>query len=729
MPRTFDSHASAVAFPLGGIGTGNVSLGARGDLRDWEIFNHPQKGLRLPNTFAAISAAWPDQPRDTRVVEGPIPPPFASSHGFHPTTGAGLPRFASSQFQGEYPLAKIRFEQPDLPLEVSLEAFTPLAPLNPDNSGLPAAVFTYRVRNLAATPAAVTLVFSLSNPVGGVEFDGFGNPYSPGPGGNRSEYRAESGLRGLFFRSLAIDPADLRCGTLALATAHPRVTVKPVWLRGAWFDFLQEFWDDLGDGLLTDLGIADPTAPGEVDTGSLGLLADLAPGETQDFRFLLAWSFPNRAANWVPDASGPITRNHYAVHFDDAWAVARYLAGNIEALEDSTRRFHAALFDSSLPEAAVDALSANIVPLRSTTCFWLEDGRFFGYEGCFDRGGCCEGSCTHVWSYAQTLAYLFPSLEREMRRIEFITETDAQGQMALRSYRSIPSLNDPPEGLENPRPAVDGQMGSILRVYREWLLSGDRGWLAQVWPGVKRAISFASRYWDPDGDGLLEGEQHTTYDIQFLGPNPLGSIYYLAALKAVAALAAALDEPDLAGQCRWTADRAEEQIEARLWNGEYYVQRLAELDAQPHQLGEGCLSDQLLGQLYARVLGLSDLLPSDHLRSAAAAIYRHNFKRGFSGGASLQRSFVLGDEAGLVLCSWPHGGRPRFPFVYADEVWTGVEYEVSALLLDQGQVEEGLEIVSAVRDRHDGVRRNPWDEVECGHHYARSMASWWLLLA
>src|SRR5206468_9736057 len=103
--------------------------------------------------------------------------------------------------------------------------------------------------------------------------------------------------------------------------------------------------------------------------------------------------------------------------------------------------------------------------------------------------------------------------------------------------------------------------------------------------------------------------------------------------------------------------------------------------------------------------------------------------RAFSDHANCQRIYALNDEAGILLCSWPNGGRPRYPFPYADEVWTGIEYQVAAHCLYEGLIEEGLRIVQAVRDRYDGAKRNPWDEVECGHLYARAMSSWSLLLA
>ena len=95
----------------------------------------------------------------------------------------------------------------------------------------------------------------------------------------------------------------------------------------------------------------------------------------------------------------------------------------------------------------------------------------------------------------------------------------------------------------------------------------------------------------------------------------------------------------------------------------------------------------------------------------------------------MQRTYALNDDQGLVLCTWPRGGRPRIPFVYSDEVWSGIEYQVATNLIYDGLVAQGLEVVHAVRERHDGVRRNPWNEAECGNHYARSLASWGVLIA
>jgi len=733
--RSYDHTASALAFPLGGIGTGNVSLGARGELRDWEIFNSPAKGATLPLTFFSLRCQQAGREPKIRVLEGPIQAPHTPSHGYHPLMSvAGLPRFKGATFRGQYPFASIDFHDANMPVSATLETYTPLLPLNPEDSGIPCAILTYTVSNRTDAPVDVTVVGALTNPVGNLRSDRFGNEAQVEFGRPANSFREDGDLRGLLLTNPELDGDDLHYGSLALAADHDNVTYRRSWLRGEWWDYLHDFWDDLyADGLLEDP--ADDAPGARIACASLGLVDHLEAGESKRFRFLLTWHFPNRPATWdlrmlpgmgVDEGDVGIIRNHYATRFDDAWDVARYTLANLPRLESTTRQFHDALFESTLPAAVLDAISANIVPARSTTCFWLEDGRFYGWEGCFDDAGCCAGSCTHVWSYAYTIACLFPSLEREMRKIEFTVETADDGAM---KFRTFGVFHDNVVSAWRADAAADGQMGSILRAYREWQMSGDDDFLAEIWDGVKRAIGFASAYWDTDKDHVLDAVQHNTYDIEFHGPNPLCGIYYLAALRAVEEMAPVMGEDDLSGRCRQAFETGSKNLDAMLWNGAYYIQKLDDVDAQKYQHGEGCLSDQLLGQLHATILGLGDLLPTDHVRAALKSIYDHNFMRDLSEHANCQRVYALNDEAGLLLCSWPHGGRPRLPFPYADEVWTGIEYQVAAHLIYEGWHDEGLEIVEALRARHDGIRRNPWNEVECGNHYARSMASWALLLA
>jgi non-lysosomal glucosylceramidase len=239
---------------------------------------------------------------------------------------------------------------------------------------------------------------------------------------------------------------------------------------------------------------------------------------------VLAWSFPNRPNSWGsrPIAPGkPETiRNHYATIWPDAWAAGAHLLRELPRLEAATRAFHDALFSSSLDPAIVDAVSSTLAVLPSTTCFRIEGGWFLGWEGSWDEDGSCYGTCTHVWSYAQSVAWLFPELERSARRIEYTLEVDAAGAQPARSQR-IFGFGEATagKGLEFSHPAVDGQMGSLLRLHREWRFSGDDAFLRECWPAAVRSIEFALREWDGDGDGVLDARMHNTYDISSTAPS------------------------------------------------------------------------------------------------------------------------------------------------------------------------------------------------------------------
>ncbi|GAA2104129.1 non-lysosomal glucosylceramidase [Microlunatus panaciterrae] len=738
--RSYGPEATVAAFPLGGIGTGTVSIGSRGEFRDWEIANHPDKGHWLPFTFFAIRAQPHGGAAVTRVLESRIQPPHEGDSGHHIGKVAGLPRLRTSTMRGEYPMLGIDFVDDVLPVQVRLDAFTPLVPLDVQASGLPGAVLRYTVFNPLATGVKVTVAGSMSSPVGIVDHNVFQFPVFEGNPTVRR--RTTGGLTGLEFGTDL--PTDhLLYGSASLTTADPSTTLTEQWAVDFWQDGVQLFWDDLtSDGLLGDhpftleggseLGRSLDRLP-KLRTGSLGIVADLAPGETRTFEFFLTWHTPNRSKAWngmvgLPNThADEIVLNHYATRFGDAWAVAEHLHGRLGELEGATRAFHDVLFGSTLPRELVDAVSATLVVLRSTTCLLLDDGSeegcFAAWEGSFDHAGSCEGTCTHVWNYAQTVAHLFPVLERSARRTEFLHETLPDGRMRFRTNSVFG--NEPHEF----HPAVDGQMGTVVRLYREWRFCGDDGFLAELWPGAKRAMDFAFVAWDSNGDNVLDSQQHNTYDIEFYGENSLANSMFFAALRAAAEMAEAVGETETAKRYAEAADIGAARMDEMLYNGEYYDQRLADVDEHRYQYGTGCLSDQLLGQTLAHLTGLGYVLPPDHVRSAAGAIYRHNFRSDFTDYASVQRTYALNDDRGLVLCTWPHSGRPRIPFVYSDEVWSGIEYQVATHLIYEGLVDEGLEIVRAVRERHDGIRRNPWNEAECGNHYARSMASWGALIA
>jgi uncharacterized protein (DUF608 family) len=750
--RTFtDGALSEIAFPLGGIGTGTVSLGGRGELRDWEIFNRPGKGKILPFSFVALWVRPQGAKGIVKVVEGQIAPPYRGSFGYKRESAEGLLRFKRAHFTGAYPLAQVDFEDELLPVRVSLEAFNPFVPLNVDDSSLPVAIFRYHVTCRGPKPVDVALAFSLLNAVG---YDGIArltDESYAGFGKNLTTLRQEEAalgvkIAGLEMTSQKYDQDSPRYGSMALLTTHPDVSARTAWEHGRWWDSYQEWLDELAaSGTVHDSEAPEPSPDGRSNFATLAPRIHLSPGESKAVTFLLAWHFPVRENYWndEKEVNGQKLRNYYGTRFGSAWEVGRHAAGRLQELESKTRSFQSCFFSSTVPPYVLDAVSSQAAIIRTNTCMLLEGKQFFAFEGCGDDAGCCPMNCTHVWNYEQALAFLYPELERSMRQTDFRHNVRPDGSMA---FRTLIPLD---QALWKHKPAADGQMGCIMKLYREWQHSGSDEFLKELWPEAKRALEFAWVHWDADRDGVMEGQQHNTYDIEFYGPNTMMSTLYLGALRAGEIMAEAMGDQEAANTYREIREKGQLKLE-ELWNGEFYIQKVPPVDEiRPlqeklnenwyaetvhdgeirYQYGEGCLSDQLLGQWFAEVVDLGDALKPERVSKALQSIYRHNFEHNFYDHPNTQRIYALNDEKGLLLCSWPNGHRPALPFVYSDEVWTGIEYQVAAHLIYEGHTEEGLSIVKGIRDRYDGVRRNPWNEVECGSHYARALASWSVLLA
>ena len=354
-----------------------------------------------------------------------------------------------------------------------------------------------------------------------------------------------------------------------------------------------------------------------------------------------------------------------------------------------------------------------------------------------------------MWNYAQAIPHLFPSLERTLRHSEFCEDQNAEGHQAFRTNLPIRIVK------HDFYAAADGQLGGIMKVYREWRISGDQEWLKKMYPLVKTSMDYCIRTWDPRHRGVLEEPHHNTYDIEFWGPDGMCSSFYLGALVAFIKMSTFLKK-DIA-LYKKLYEAGKKYVETDLFNGEYFFQKimtegltapnpvdassksyggeysaeakeLLRKEGPKYQYGNGCLSDGVLGDWIARACGLENPLDSEKTKSHLLAVHKYNLKSDLSNHSNPQRpSFAMGDDGGLLLCSWPKGGKLSLPFVYSDEVWTGIEYQVAAHLALMGNVKESLEIVRTCRDRYDGRTRNPFNEYECGHWYARALSSYGLL--
>ena len=759
------SFTREISFPLGGIGTGCIGLAGNGRLVDWEIYNRPNKGNINGFSHFAIKAENQAGVVDARVIQSDLHPPYSggfaepqfASFGFGPRREylTGLPHFRDLEFTGKFPLAALRFIDPRFPGEVSLQAYNPFIPLNEFDSGIPAAFFEFQVTNTTSASLTYTLAGTLNNPL---------------PEANLNSVKGEEDRLYLFLRQAVDQPgaSPVGQGDLTLAVEGPDLSSQAYWFRGAWFDSLEIYWREFCQpGGLKARQYPAETA-GKGNPGSLAARLELEPGESGRVRFLISWNFPyyentwNEAANQAARAHDrlPYWKNYYATRFADSLVSARYALENWDRLLAETRLFQETLYASDLEPVVLEAVAANLAVLKSPTVLRLEDGTFYGFEGCNVTAGCCEGSCTHVWNYAQAVAFLFPALERSMRAADFEWNQRPDGAMRFR----LPL----PAGITAEdywvfHPCADGQFGNVLKTYADWKIVGSLDWLRGHWPAVRRAIEFAwtpsNEYrWDPHKTGVLTGRMHHTLDMELFGPDAWLNGFYLAALKAGAEMAAALGEDGLAAEYRAIFARGKAWVDQNLFNGQYYHQRIdlnersilesfsasgpamtgSVLDAYwnpeyaeiKYQIGEGCEIDQLLAQYHANLYGLGEIFDPSQALTALRSLFRHNFKTSMRDFYNPCRVFALNDEAGLVMCEWPTGVRkPMIPIPYSQEVMTGFEYAAAVLMIQSGLVQEGLQVVEAVRGRYDGEKRNPWNEIECGSNYARTLASYGLLLA
>jgi uncharacterized protein (DUF608 family) len=559
----------------------------------------------------------------------------------------------------------------------------------------------------------------------------------------------------------------------AIFTNDPNVVTDYCWFRGGWFDARTMLWKDISN-CRTPSREPQSFSPGS----SIYVPFKLKPGESKTIKVMLAWYVPkselkagkgpdddkqmepsntcastNAEGNSACCAAGQSCSKFYepwySSKFKDIKELISYWRLNYDDLKAKSELFTNSFYSSDLPPVVLEAIAANLTILKSPTVLRQKDGRLWGWEGCGDGFGCCQGSCTHVWNYAQAIPNLFPALERTLRETEFFIDQNDEGHQMFRAGLPIRNV------FHDFYAASDGQLGGIMKVYREWRISGDNAWLKKLWPQVKQSFDYCSKTWDPNGIGALEEPHHNTYDIEFWGPEGMCTSFYLGATYAMTKMGKVMGE-DVSGY-ETLLKKGKKFIENDLYNGEYFIQKIKwqglkaanpatniklsfglnysdeakkilVTEGPKYQYGTGCLSDGVLGCWIAEMCGLGEFLDQTKVKSHLNSVYKYNFRTDLTNHVNPQRpSYAYGKDGGLLLCTWPKGGELSLPFVYSNEIWTGIEYQVASHLMLEGSVKEGLDIVEACRKRYDGEVRNPFDEYECGHWYARAMSSYGLI--
>ena len=697
-----------VKMPLGGIGTGTISLSGRGSLVDWELWNRPAKGNSPTGVKAphfAVRYETKDGTKKARILEGPLfVDEYEGAEG-SPVVNHGFPRFREAIFKAAYPLAQIELRDPDFLLSPRLEAFNPLVQGDPDDSGIPAVLFRWTIANPANERISVSVVGSIK----------------------KDDALVITVPDGAYEVSRA---TDIR---------------EPGWHVGAdryWRTFLEK-------GIVANTPLDDSTAKMDCKANQICAKFILGPGETRKVSFVIAWRNPDRKAWGAYDSKNPedVVGNWYATRYPTAQAAADDLLSRLPELEAKTVDFVKGILAKKAPDVVKEAALFNLSTFRTETCFRTADGHFYGWEGCRDTKGSCQGSCTHVWGYEHCLVDMWPSLARDMVETQFGPASDPEtGHMNFRvSLPRARAMRERGKGTA----AADGQMQCVIKAYEVWRKAGTEDWLRGLWPKIRRAVEFCwiEGGWDADRDGVMEGCQHNTMDVEYFGPNPQMEFLYLAALKAAEAMATACGDADFATECAKLFRQGSAWTEKNLFNGSYYEHRIMppkgaiakglrhgsmgakDLADPDYQLGAGCLIDQLVGDFSARVAGLGTVVDASHERTTLGTILARCAKPLHDETFNCMRGYALDGEVSLKMAWYPEGRLPRSPFPYYGETMTGFEYVVAGLLAMNGEFDKAEKVVRDIRERYDGVKRNPFDEAECGHHYARALAAWSVLKA
>ncbi len=756
-------NLNKLAFPIGGIGAGMFCIEGTGAFSHLSVRHKPEI-FHEPGIFAALMVKG--LTNGARVLEGPVPnwKKFGQAGSGNGSAGSifGLPRFHQATFVTRFPFATIQLEDNHLPLTVNIRAWSPFIPTNADQSSFPVGAVEYTIKNTGKQNLESVFSFNSRN---------FMQQ-------SRQKGTIKKIENGFVLSQEGTTEKPFLQGDFAIFTDDNNTVTDHCWFRGGWWDPLTMAWNNIKSGLIHQVDPVEGDAPG----ASLFVPLSLLAGEEKTVRVMMAWYVPDsnlrigKESEESGEACNPVTgccftssdlginnlidydsssnyKPWYSSRFKDVYEVAAYWKQEYPNLFKHSTLFADAFYASTLPPEVTEAVAANLTIIKSPTVLRQYDGRLWSFEGCGDNSGCCHGSCTHVWNYAQAIPHLFPDLERSLRHTEFCESQNKEGHQMFRSNLPIRPVK------HDFYAAADGQLGGIMKVYREWRIYGDKNWLRKMFPLVKKSLDYCIATWDPRHKGILEEPHHNTYDIEFWGPDGMCTSFYLGALNAIIKMGKFLKKDVSSYETLYS--KGKKYMETELFNGEYFIQQikyknlnaadpvkesqrslsvsgsyssealqLLQKEGPKYQYGTGCLSDGVLGSWIALMCGLDNPIDQEKTKDHLRSVHQYNVRTDLSEHANPQRpSYALGEEGGLLLCTWPKGGKLSLPFVYSDEVWTGIEYQVASHLMITGQVKEGLEIVRLCRSRYDGRIRNPFNEYECGHWYARAMSSYGLLQA
>ncbi|MBR3767995.1 MAG: hypothetical protein IKL10_07130 [Clostridia bacterium] len=761
MPKitTTKKHSSGIA--LGGIGAGSVELFPDGEFHSWLIANQPritkvcfeEKADDGEGSTGALSFYVREKKAEGKPIVRKLGMKTDADDFTYRMFSWNKP-VEKIEFDGKFPMCDLNFVDSALSCKLSLKAVSPFVPHNSDISSTPGFYMDFTVENPTDSELNISLLGTLE--------PNFANQKE---GNKNSLHKTDDGV------SVHIEPEVLSdspsCGNLCfsvngdgeksyitadyyrfmreyiacsdsdlgvtqesvlfgfrekgflpngeIGTKPKAIPENPETLSDTELDTLFEEYKKypFADSILSRIRFCKPDFPasredkikffgcdedkrrGE-DFGACALCSQvkLFPGEKKNIRFILTWYFPNHFA-----ADGERIGHYYENLYKSSLDANRALEEGYDRIFKSAVGFSELLYSTDLPSIYPDAWSSNLSQLIKDSVY-LKNGNFGLWEGL----GYCGLHTTDITYHASfSLISLFPDLQKKQMKMGARYQRD-DGRV---HHCFRPDMKSTNNGFDR----VDISIQFVLMVLRDYLFTGDREYLTSLWDNVKRAMDAIEKL-DTDKDGLPDyNTKRNTYDAwNFSGTPVYISVLWLASLKAATIIADRIGDRTCFDKWSTLLEKGKKSLEEKLWNGEYY-----NLWRNNDETDESLMTDQLDGEWFLRMTGLSGNIPDERVRAVVDLIFHYNFD----------------NEQGLLNATVPENRRTTihtYKNCQTTAVWTGIGYAFSALALSVGATEVSDTVVGSI---HSNQLRFGyfWDHWECGHHYTRPMSSWTTLLA
>lgn len=701
-----------IGMPVGGINCGTVYLRGDGRLWLWDIFNKNQLGID-PKTVAWDNNTKEGKkltPTDGSAYVFPAKNIFPLEQGFAikiDYEGKSIIKklaaddWVEISFEATYPIATIRYIDAQLPVTITLQVYSPFIPLDEENSGLPATIFSFDISNTTSTAVSISVLGWLENKSAPesakldlherFNISKSTNGFTGVEGGVRTKNNIAS--------DFTLQP-DYGTFCIAALDSGAKQNTSVTW--------------PLNENSFTEFSDKEAILP--VNQKLIGAAISqhqILQGNNVTSDFIISWHFQNLEWNGI-EGKG----RYYNNKFKSAGEVSFYIQQNFKRLSTESKLWKQTWYDSTLPWWFLERTFLNISTLATTTCQRFNSGRFYASEGV----GCCPGTCTHVWQYAQSVGRIFPVIERDTReRVDLgLSFVEESGMIWFR-------------GEAAKSPAIDGQAGTVLRIYREHQMSSNDVFLKRNWTKIKKTVQYIINQ-DKNQDGMEDTPLENTLDAVWDGEISWIVGLCIAAVKAGEKMAIEMNDTAFAATCNKYAVDGRMNMEKKLFNGEYFIHR-PDKNKGRQTLGSynTCHIDQVYGQSWAFQVGLGRILSEKKTKTALQSLWKYNFTPDVgpyimehTGG----RPYALAGEGGMIMNTnpsnekKPYGEDVTWQLGYFHECMSGFEHQVASHMLAEGMTDEGLILTRMIHDRYHARKRNPFNEIECSDHYARAMASY-----